>query len=1039
MKMHDMNQTTRERFDKLLDDAASAIYVCDAETFELLYINRKCADMVGKPLEAARGCTCYGYLKGQKAPCAECYIHTANHDAYTEREYSSEATGRHYHLRGKLIDWEGRPALVEYMLDETERIAAQRSLRDLVNGLPGGVGIFDAYADGRVELVYLNDGYYAMLNDRREDREAYEAVSVYSAVHPDDVSGLKEEVRDAIREDRMVNYDARIREGGGGYRWMNIRGNIALRAKDKCRFFAFYSDIDALKTTQLKLETSQRGIDVASARSGIRLWLFNLDKCTVAQSLSRTHAQGAPMEIADMPQAIMGTGEVFPDDETAFCDFYQRMLDGADSSECTVRVRSNTAARYEWQHLVYSRLYDTAYQDRMAIGFAINVDLQQDMQLRFEHELQLRHELIKNAINYYQINLTTHVIEEYHSMYDDVPGMCAGATVSETLRAALLHNIAPEDKERVSDTLLSGQLLERYSRGETSVTLVYRRTLPGLGLRWVRSVATIMQRPNSGDVIAFLYTRDIDSERKDRLALQSAMANEIDSVALINVKTGSAHMLKEMDEYSGMQAGASFDHNVGIKRLTEENVLEEDRRGCLDFFSMDGLTSRLAAAPLAEHTFRLRLSDGRILRKRSCAYYLDDTHEDIVISRRDITSLYEEGQRQKKALQSAVDAANEANRAKSDFFSHMSHDMRTPLNAILSMSDVEMTEDATEAQKDDYLEKIHVSGEYLLGIINDVLDMSRIENKKLVLQPEPYYLDDFSNTIQTVIGEQCRQKGIEFTFSVPKVKHWVKIDKVRFNQIFINLLSNAVKFTPAGGKVTFISENMDVENNRIHKRYTVSDTGCGMSKEFLPKAFDSFAQEARYAGAASNQGTGLGLSIVKQLVELMGGSITVESKKGEGTTFIIEMTAELAEPPARAAGEPVNLSVLNGLRILLCEDHPLNAQIDERLLGKKGCIVECAENGRIGCDRFAASPENYYDLVLMDIRMPEMDGLEATRTIRAMARADAKTIPIVAMTADAFIEDVQTSLDAGMNGHLSEPIVPQQLFETIARQIKARG
>ncbi len=1033
-----MNQTTRERFDKLLDDAASAIYVCDAETFELLYVNRKCADMVGKPLEAARGCTCYGYLKGQKAPCAECYIHSANYDAYTVREYSSEATGRHYRLRGKLIEWNGRPALVEYMLDETERIAAQRSLRDLVNGLPGGVGIFDAYDDGRVELVYLNDGYYAILNDTREDRQKYEAASVYSAVHPDDVPGLEEEVRQAIRENRMVNYDARILEGGGGYRWMNIRGNIALRAKEKCRFFAFYSDINALKTTQLKLETSQRGIDLASARSGISLWLYDIDAQCVEQWFSNTRMAAYPSKVPNMPQTVIGTGEVFPDDEPAYAAFYQQMQDDAENSECTVRVRNKHTGRYEWQRLVYSRLRDPAFQSRMAIGFSINADLQKEMQLRFEHELQLRHELIKNAVNYYQINLTTHVIEEYHSMYDDVPGMRAGAMVGEELRAALLRNIAPEDKERVRDTLFSGELAKRYSRGETSFTLIYRRTLPGLGLRYVRSVATVMQRPNSGEIIAFLYTRDIDDERKDRLALQSAMANEIDTVALVSVKSGKAHMLKEMGEYSAIQAGTSFDHNVGIKRLPEENVLEEDRQGCLDFFSMEGLQSSLETAPMVEHTFRLRLADGRILRKRSSVYYLDDTHEDIVISRRDITNLYEEEQRQKNALQKAVDAANEANHAKSDFFSHMSHDMRTPLNAILSMSDVEMTEDATEAQKDEYLEKIHISGEYLLGIINDVLDMSRIENKKLVLQPELYSLDDFVNTIQTVIGEQCRKKGIEFVFTAPAARHWVKIDKVRFNQIFINLLSNAVKFTPAGGRIAFTSENVGAEKGLVHKRYTISDTGCGMSEEFLPKAFDSFAQEARYAGAASNQGTGLGLSIVKQLVELMGGGITVVSKKGEGTTFTVDMPVELAEPPAREAEAPVDLSVLNGLHILLCEDHPLNAQIVVRLLGKKGCIVECAENGRIGCDRFAASPEGYYDLVLMDIRMPVMDGLEATRSIRAMARADAKAVPIVAMTADAFIEDVQTSLDAGMNGHLSKPIVPRQLFETIARQVKAR-
>ncbi|MDO5111669.1 MAG: ATP-binding protein [Clostridia bacterium] len=1018
---------------RLLDDAASAIYVCDAQTYALLYVNRPCAQIAGKPVEEASGNTCYRYLKGRQTPCEDCYIRDASRENYTIREYTSDLTGRCYHLRGKLIDWEGRPALLEYLLDETERVSAQRSLHDLVNGLPGGLGIFHAYPDGRVELVYLNDGYYSMLGTARREKHSE---SVFDAVHPEDVPGLTEEVRAAIREDRMLERDIRVRVGENIYRWVNVRGNIAERTAERCKFYAFYSDIDALKRTQLQLETSQRGIEVASERSGMGLWLYDIDSGSISQTLNKARALGYPTFIPNMPDTILGTGDVFADDEPEFVRLYQQMREGAENSECTVRMLNKHTGQYEWQHVVYTRLHDPAFQNRMAIGFSINADLQQKMQVRYEHELQLRRELIKNAVNYYQLNLTTRVIEEYHSLYDDVAGMQPGVAVSETLREALLQNIAPEDKERVRETLFSDALLRAYDRGETSITLLHRRVLPGKGLRWVRSVATTMQRPNSGEIIAFLYTRDIDTERKDRLAMESTLDEEIESVCVLNVQSGRGWLAKIRDAVRPMAEEREFDFDAHMQGVIDNAVLPADRAACEDFFLVKKLTAALQKEPVIKLAYRINNGAGRVLRKKTRAFYLDETQEDIVLIRRDITDLYEEEQRQRHALQNAVDAANAANHAKSDFFSHMSHDMRTPLNAILAMSGSEMTGDATAAQKDEYLEKIHVSGDYLLGIINDVLDMSRIENKKVVLQPEPYLLDEFANTIQTVIGEQCRQKGIEFVFCAPEAKPWVMLDKVRFNQIFINLLSNAVKFTPSGGKVTFLSENLAVEGNRIHKRYVVSDTGRGMSKAFLPRAFDSFAQEERYG--ASTQGTGLGLSIVKQLVELMGGSITVQSELGKGTAFIVELWVEMAAAPQRQADDAVDLEILKGLRILLCEDHPLNAQIDESLLGKKGCIVECAQNGKLGCELFAASSVGFYDLVLMDIRMPVMDGLEATRTIRAMARPDAKTIPIIAMTADAFTEDVETSFRAGMNGHLSKPIVPRQLFETIAQQVRSR-
>lgn len=258
------------------------------------------------------------------------------------------------------------------------------------------------------------------------------------------------------------------------------------------------------------------------------------------------------------------------------------------------------------------------------------------------------------------------------------------------------------------------------------------------------------------------------------------------------------------------------------------------------------------------------------------------------------------------------------------------------------------------------------------------------------------------------------------------------LDKVRFEQIFINLLSNAVKFTHSGGTIDFMIDTLGYDGVHIDKRFIISDTGVGMSEEFLPHAFESFAQESRRDISENSQGTGLGLAIVKKTVDLMGGKISIDSKIGKGTTFTVDLSYETVDNPSELSSDEISLDKLSGRRILLCEDNEINTEIIVTLLERKGMTVTCAENGQIGLQKFEDEPIGSFDLILMDKRMPVMDGIEATKAIRALKREDAKTIPIIALTADAFVEDEQLSISVGMNGHLPKPIVPKYLYEMIA-------
>lgn len=389
--------------------------------------------------------------------------------------------------------------------------------------------------------------------------------------------------------------------------------------------------------------------------------------------------------------------------------------------------------------------------------------------------------------------------------------------------------------------------------------------------------------------------------------------------------------------------------------------------------------------------------------------------------------------RQKKALAASNKKLEKASTAKTDFLSRMSHDIRTPMNAIIGMTAIAKNDLDNKENVADCIDKIDSSSHFLLGLINDILDMIKIESKVIELHPEPYLISDFVNQLNTLIVPLCNQKNLTFNFEAQDVSiECVLLDKLRFNQIFFNLLSNAIKFTPDGGRIDFIVQHLEVTEKTIKKRFIVRDTGIGMSQEFLDHLFEPFSQESS-AIAKESTGTGLGLAIVKNLVDLMGGTISVKSQKGHGTEFTVELEVEICDAPTAEAMNKATVpeQCLKGRKILLCEDHPLNTQIAVKLLSIQGAEVTACENGLIGYERFKASDEFSYDAVLMDIRMPVMNGLNTAEAIRKTNRKDSALIPIVAMTANAYDEDIQKSLKAGMNAHLAKPIQPEKLYDTL--------
>ena len=389
-------------------------------------------------------------------------------------------------------------------------------------------------------------------------------------------------------------------------------------------------------------------------------------------------------------------------------------------------------------------------------------------------------------------------------------------------------------------------------------------------------------------------------------------------------------------------------------------------------------------------------------------------------------------------LADAVHTAENANRAKTIFLNNMSHDIRTPMNAIIGFTDI-ARKYHPKPEVENCLQKIRESSEHLLTLINDVLDISRIESGKIKFAPIGVDIAEVADTVLSIMYGFLSNRNITFHthLAVPETRY-VLADAVRIREVLVNILGNAVKFTGDGGSITFTSDYLPGADDRhMIVRYRVTDTGVGMTKEFVKHIFDEFSQEESSA-RTHYKGSGLGMAISKRYVDLMGGNISVESEKGKGSTFTVELPLELTEADkVQKQASPGDSTDLTGVKILMAEDNDLNAEIAMVQLEELGIHITRASDGKEALKIFASNQPGTFDIIFMDIMMPKMNGYEATKAIRALQnRPDARTIPIIAMTANAFAEDVQASLDAGMNDHLSKPIVMEEVIKTIARNIR---
>lgn len=811
--------------------------------------------------------------------------------------------------------------------------------------------------------------------------------------------------------------------------------------------------------------------------------------------------------------------------------------------------------------------------------YCVFVDITEEKQIQeksrelFEKEMAYFAELSSSEKNFRgRINVTKNCVESYVSAFDDAITH-VGATYEETVQNMAQSAVDWQYGEKISSALDREKVLADYHGGKVDYRFEFLRRRKDGSVFWSNTNFRSHLNPQSGDIITFFYTFDVTEQKMQEQLLKKITDLGFELIADIDIRRDTYHLIS-FDERAYGILPRSGHFQSEIKKVAATTMEEPICTTYLKHLEYSYMEEHLEECESYSFIVEMKNETGDLRVKRCEVFYIDRELGRACLARTDVTDVVRQEQRQKEEMAAALVAAEQANAAKSDFLSRMSHEIRTPMNAIIGMSTIAAQSIGDDEQVADCIAKIGISSRFLLSLINDILDMSRIESGKMLLKNEKIPTEEFLNGINSICHAQASAKGVDYECIVdPVLDDYYMGDAMKLQQVLINILSNAIKFTGECGKVTFSAAQMRRTKNDAVLRFVINDTGVGMNEEFLPHIFEPFSQESTGTTALYG-GTGLGLAISKNIVDMMDGRIIVRSIKGIGSEFTVDVklgiteeeklhhkqkkqtynfanlktlvvdddvavcesamvtlkemgiSAEWADSGLKAVnrvrdlwnngkyfdmilidwkmpemdgietarrirgivGPEVTIIIMTaydwssieheaklagvnlliskpmfksslisafskalgkkdeekaekkeadmdydftGKRVLLAEDHPLNTEIAVMLLEGKGFIVDTAENGLRALELFSKSEEKYYDAILMDIRMPLMDGLTTATNIRHLSNTDAKTIPIIAMTANAFDDDIEKSKAAGMNAHLAKPIDPARLFQTL--------
>ena len=1086
--------------------------------------------------------------------------------------------------RGRVIGLYGigRDVSGEVALQEQARTT--ENYIDLINHIPGGVAVFHIRG-GHAYLDYANDGCLDVHHMTRENIDALIGSQVISAVYEADRPALAAELARLQKEPGAVggvNY--RVVGDDGKLHWVGLRFRAAYEKDGMPYYYAAYSGMDTQKAMEESLAESRNALKEALLNTDLQFFTYYPGQGRCENLMLNSRFSRLPTVWKHYPEDFLEYTKASPADAENYRAMIRAIDRGENHAECVMRFAYNGG--FLWEKINVTAIRDSEGKTVRAQGYSVDITERVNAEERIRKERMRLKSMENGVFESFSFNLTKVTDPEIQTSDSE---LMKGSVSGEILREALalcppLAEGNPATREillraaaRIPDasdralfiSTCSGEAVRTAVReGRFFKSIRYRRWVEN-EIRWVSTSAEVLPDPENGDLIAFYYTADINRQVIWEKLSSDIVHRNYASVSVLTLASGIYSVVSGTDENLRELSGMRY--TDVLEKAQKEFVAACDTEQYLRELSLDAVVAALEQSPL--YTVYNRRNQtvehlpGKPLRRmKNDIFYLDEHRDVLVFLLTDVTEIYEQERETREKLETALIAAKQASSAKSNFLSRMSHEIRTPLNGIIGMDTIAAQSINNPEKVADCVAKIGLSARYLLSLINDILDMSRIESGKMLLKNEKFLFSDLIAGINTMIYNQTKSKGLDYECTVASEIAPAYIgDAMKLQQVLLNILGNAVKFTKTG-KVTLDVRLVSDREDQAVVRFTVNDTGIGIQEDHLEKIFSPFEQEDTTTTTVFG-GTGLGLAITKNLVNLMGGSIRVRSIVGIGSEFtvdvpltidasaivrpklnlhlekmsalivdddlivceqaqktlqdigmigewvtsgleaisrvranhaksahydfilidwkmpdmdgmettrqirrivgpdvtIIIITAydwESIELEAKAAGanllisKPLLKSSLisafqrargqetpreqkprsfdfTGRRVLVAEDNQINSEIARTLLEEKHLAVETVTNGLRAMELFLKNPAGYYDAILMDIRMPLMDGLQATVNIRHCNKTDARTVPIIAMTANAFDEDVEKSRAAGMNAHLSKPIDPDYMYAVL--------